>query len=109
MDNLDKLDNNEVIKELTSIKGIGQWTAEMFFIFSLERMDVLSLGDVGLQSSCKWLYSIDKTKGGKKILQEKSQLWKPYFSVASLYLWEAINCGFVDQFNSIDEVILSKI
>ncbi len=102
LNKLDKLDNNEVIATLTQIKGIGKWTAEMFLIFSLGRMNVLSVGDIGLQRACKWLY---KETDGAECLINKSTNWEPYFSVASLYLWESVNRGLIKNFNSIDDVI----
>ncbi|MEW9668245.1 DNA-3-methyladenine glycosylase [Ammoniphilus sp. 3BR4] len=100
--------NDTVIILLTHIKGIGKWTAEMFLIFTLGRMDVLSLGDVGLQRSAKWLYNLGKNEDGKKCLKEKSSLWFPYHTIASLYLWEAVNKGYVDSFGSLEELELHK-
>jgi len=87
---LKKADDDFVIKKLTEIKGIGQWTAEMFLIFTLGRKDVMSLNDVGLQRSIKWLYRLDETPD-KEMLKKISNKWKPYRSIASLYLWELIN------------------
>ena len=87
---LKKADDDFVIKKLTEIKGIGQWTAEMFLIFTLGRKDVMSLNDVGLQRSIKWLYRLDETPD-KEMLIKISNKWKPYRSIASLYLWELIN------------------
>jgi DNA-3-methyladenine glycosylase II len=103
---LDVLSNSEVISALTNIKGVGQWTAEMFLIFSLGRLDVLSLGDAGLQRTTKWLYQIDKKEDGREWLQKKAMKWEPYYTVASLYLWEALNKGYVDSFGSIDDLLL---
>ncbi|PEQ91729.1 hypothetical protein CN481_15685 [Bacillus sp. AFS006103] len=68
LETLDQLSNSEVINTLTSVKGIGVWTAEMFLVFSQSREDVLSILDVGLQRGAKWLYS---TEDGKKALIEK--------------------------------------
>ncbi|UFU00636.1 DNA-3-methyladenine glycosylase 2 family protein [Radiobacillus kanasensis] len=81
----------EVLKQLTSVKGIGKWTAEMFLIFSLARLDVLSYGDVSIQNAIRWLYQIEKEEPLE--LDEFKEKWAPYNSVASLYLWEAINRG----------------
>ena len=60
LDNLEGIENEEIVKNLTKVKGIGQWTAEMFLIFCLGRRDVFSLGDGGLQRSIKWLYRLDE-------------------------------------------------
>jgi DNA-3-methyladenine glycosylase II len=88
-------DDETVIAALTTVKGIGRWTAEMFLIFSLGRPDVLAVADLGLQRSAKWLYGLADmpTKADMARLGEN---WRPYRSVASLYLWEAINRGLVD-------------
>jgi len=97
--------NETVINILTKIKGIGRWTAEMFLIFSLGRLDVLSLLDVGLQRGAKWLYSAPKEWDGKKLLEEKGKLWAPYQSIASLYLWEIVNREFVLSYPSFEEYL----
>jgi DNA-3-methyladenine glycosylase II len=104
---LDVLEDPDVIKLLTTIKGIGKWTAEMFLIFSLGRENILSLDDAGLHRACKWLYGVDKKEDGKKLLQEKANRWIPYCSFASFYLWEAINKGYVDSFDGIGEALMS--
>ncbi|MEH7276641.1 DNA-3-methyladenine glycosylase family protein [Neobacillus vireti] len=108
LDQLDRFSNDEVITELTKVKGIGQWTAEMFLIFSLVRNDVLSLGDVGLQRACKWLYQADKETNGKDFLEQKAEKWKPYYSIASLYLWEAVNRDYVIKYKTIDDLFSEK-
>jgi DNA-3-methyladenine glycosylase II len=105
LNRVEGLDNEEVIKALTSVKGIGQWTAEMFLIFSLGRTDVMSLGDVGLQRGCRWLYQVGKEENGKEMLKRYSIQWNPYYTVASLYLWEAVNRGFTTNYSCIDEAL----
>ncbi|WP_099363778.1 DNA-3-methyladenine glycosylase family protein [Fredinandcohnia onubensis] len=108
LSNLDKDSDSAVIETLTKVKGIGLWTAEMFLIFSLGRIDILSLGDVGLQRACKWLYGCDGNIDNKILLREKGKQWAPYRSIASLYLWDAIDYGFVESYKNIDEAIASK-
>ncbi|MFC5470870.1 DNA-3-methyladenine glycosylase family protein [Cohnella suwonensis] len=88
------MDDEEVVRLLTSLKGIGRWTAEMFLIFYLGRQDVLSYGDIGLQRAAEWLYASEES-GGQPLLHRKQACWKPYSTIASLYLWEAINLGLV--------------
>lgn len=78
IENLDKLPDDEVIKELVQVKGIGRWTAEMFLMFSLARQDVFPLDDLGIN------------KAMKKIKLKKSDRWKPYRTVASWYLWRSL-------------------
>ncbi|MFX3635689.1 MAG: DNA-3-methyladenine glycosylase [Candidatus Pristimantibacillus sp.] len=90
------LDNEEVIAVLTEVKGIGRWTAEMFLIFFLGREDVLSLGDAGLRRAANWLYGAEGGLG-PAYLEIQSPNWKPYRTIASLYLWEAINLGHVNR------------
>lgn len=88
--NLGNLANEEVISELTKIKGIGRWTAEMFLIFSLGRMDIFSTADVGLRRSIKLNYSLEDLPSNDEIVSI-SDLWKPYRTVASLYLWASLD------------------
>lgn len=90
-DILPSLSNQEVIKELTRVKGIGQWSAEMFMIFSLGRLNILSFTDVSIQNSIRWLYNIPEEKSLD--LRYYYEKWNPYNSIASLYLWEAIDKG----------------
>jgi len=85
---MNELDDEAIIKELTAIKGIGRWTAEMFLIFSLGREDVFSCGDGGLQRAFQWLYGIEPSKEN---MLRVSAAWTPYRTYASLYLWEALN------------------
>ncbi|MDQ1914137.1 DNA-3-methyladenine glycosylase 2 family protein [Paenibacillus sp. GD4] len=95
LDSLHGCSNEEVLALLTKVKGVGRWTAEMFLIFYLGREDVLSLGDAGLRRAARWLYE-EETLSGPELLELKGEKWKPYRSIASLYLWEAINVGLVD-------------
>ena len=83
-----KLDDNEVIKYLTSVKGIGDWTAEMFMIFHLGRPNILPIKDIGIINSLVKMYGEDK----KNINFEKYYLlWSPWNTVASWYLWRNID------------------
>ncbi|MFB5089614.1 hypothetical protein PGC35_20930 [Psychrobacillus sp. PGGUH221] len=59
-------------------------------------MDVLYLGDIGLQRAAKWLYN-EQEEDEKILLQQKSILWEPYRTISSLYLWEIINCGLIKK------------
>src|SRR3990167_6129716 len=72
---LDKLSDEEVVKRLTSIKGIGRWSAEMMLIFSLGRPDVFSVGDLGLCTAVARLYKVDRED--KKAIEKISQKWIP--------------------------------
>lgn len=79
--------NEDVIKMLACIKGIGKWTAEMFLIFCFERQDVFSYGDLGLRKGIKWLYGLD-TEPNEQFCNQLINTWKPYSTIVSLYLWE---------------------
>ena len=82
------LDEKGVIKELTQIKGIGKWTAEMFLIFILFKTDVFSKGDLALLNSIKTNYSL-KDLSNKK-LDSFIKKWTPFNTIASLLLWKSI-------------------
>ena len=80
--------NQEVIDELTKIKGIGVWSSEMFLMFVLMRIDIFSKGDLALMNSVKINYKIDIKDNNK--LNSLTESWSPYKSVASLLLWKSI-------------------
>lgn len=103
LENISQNSNEEITKQLINVKGIGKWTAEMFLILTLGREDVLAIDDVGIQRAAKWLYQVEKSER-RQILVDKSHVWKPYRSVVSFYLWEAIHLGFITEFKSIDEI-----
>ena len=83
---LDELDDKEVIKELTILKGVGEWTAEMLLIQSLERMDILSYKDLGIRKGMIKLYNLDGIS--KKEFEIYRKRYSPFATVASIYLWE---------------------
>jgi DNA-3-methyladenine glycosylase II len=84
-DTLDHLSDEEIIVILTKLPGIGRWTAEMFLIFGLSRLNVLALGDAGLQRATKLLYGADADLG------QVGHSWRPYRSIASWYLWRHLD------------------
>lgn len=86
---IDMLGDEDVIKVLTSVKGIGTWTAEMFLIFSLGRLNILSYNDISIRNAIRLLYQMEKDD--PLDLDHFYHKWKPYNSIASLYLWEAID------------------
>lgn len=81
-----KMSDEEVITELTKIKGVGKWTAEMILIFTLKREDVFSIGDAGLRRAIKNLYKLENEKDILKLTEK----WKPKRSLASWYLWRSL-------------------
>ena len=93
---LASLDDSDIMAALTAVKGIGRWTAQMFLIFSLARPDVLATGDLGLRRAAQWLYRLDDTPDEKE-LGRRGEPWRPYRTVASLYLWESINRNWTKE------------
>ncbi len=88
-DHLDTLPDDAVIAELTSVKGIGVWTAQMFLMFTLGRPDVFAPDDVGLQRAIKQLYGLDHAPS-KTELETISNRWRPYRTVACWHLWQSL-------------------
>jgi DNA-3-methyladenine glycosylase II len=87
---LPELSDDEVIKHLTQVKGIGVWTAHMFLMFSLRRPDVLPTGDYGVQMAVKKHYrkrKLPKPKDMEKI----ARAWAPYRSIACWYMWRSLD------------------
>ena len=85
-----ELSDEEIISELIAIRGIGQWTAEMFLIFYLMRPDVLPLDDVGLINGVRKLYFSDEAVSRSE-LREVAAAWAPYRSVATWYIWRSLD------------------
>ena len=84
------MSDDEVIKELTSIKGIGTWTAEMFMIFHLARPDIFPIKDIGIQKAMfRHYHNSDKVPLAE--LTKRAEKWRPYRSVATWYLWRSLD------------------
>jgi DNA-3-methyladenine glycosylase II len=83
---MDRWSDEAVIEHLTSVKGIGRWTAEMFLIFSLGRDDVFSYGDLGLRRAMQRIYKMRKEPTLRQA-EKITAKWKPYRSLGSRYLW----------------------
>ena len=90
---IDSLDDNTIGTELMKVKGIGQWTVDMFLIFSLARPDVFPTGDLVIQKGYAKLYNM-KNLPKKDEMLKGSKKWKPYRTLACLYLWEIIDGPF---------------
>jgi len=91
LENIKQNDNEEVIRQLTTIKGVGRWTAEMFLIFSLAREDVFAFGDIGLLNAINKLYCKSDVALSKEEVKTITETWAPYRSFASLYLWRSLD------------------
>lgn len=81
------MSDEEIRNHLVKVKGIGVWTADMFLIFTLNRLNVLPTGDLGIQKGFKIVYKMKKLPDAKKMLK-LSKDWEPFRTVASLYLWK---------------------
>ena len=90
LDVLDRMDDEAVIENLTQVKGIGRWTAEMFLIFRLQRPDVLPVGDLGIVRAVQRAYKLRKAPSPDR-LTRIGEAWRPYRSVACWYLWASLN------------------
>ncbi|WP_299821645.1 DNA-3-methyladenine glycosylase [uncultured Pontibacter sp.] len=89
---IDAMPDEELIKHLTQIKGVGRWTVEMLLMFALERPDVLPLDDLGIQNAMKRHYGLEETGKALKIrMQEIAEVWRPYRTIASKYLWQSLD------------------
>jgi len=86
---LHKMPDQEIIDRLVSIRGVGKWTVEMLLIFRLGRMDVMPATDYGIRKGFGLTYGLPDLPTPKKIL-EHSEIWKPYRTLASWYLWRCL-------------------
>jgi DNA-3-methyladenine glycosylase II len=89
LDRLGDLSDEEAIEEIVAVRGLGQWTAEMFLLFHLERPDVLSGGDLGIRKAVQIEYGLREMPTPQRVL-EIGEPWRPHRSLASLYLWESL-------------------
>ena len=88
-EDLQQLSDEAVIEALTTVKGIGVWTAHMFLIFALRRPDVLPTGDLGIRSAIRKAYGLSELPKPAEI-ENFARPWRPYCSVASWYLWRSL-------------------
>ena len=89
LDRLGDLSDEEVVTEIVAVRGLGQWTAEMFLLFHLERPDILSGGDLGIRKAVQVEYGLEEMPPPARVL-EIGEAWRPQRSLASLYLWESL-------------------
>lgn len=91
-DHMDSLSNDEVVTELTAVKGIGEWTAHMFLMFCMGRPDVLPVGDLGIRNGIRALYGFENAPTPQQITELADQNgWHPYESIASWYVWQSLD------------------
>lgn len=92
---LPELPDAEVIKELTRLRGIGDWSAKMFLIFTLNRMDILPYEDVAFLQTYAWLYKTNDLQPASII--NRCKKWKPYSSIAARYFYYALDLGLTKE------------
>ena len=90
LDRLTELRDDEVSEQLTAVKGLGQWTADMFLIFHLGRPDVLPVGDLGVRRAVELAYGLEELPAAAE-LERIAEPWRPHRSLASLYLWRSLD------------------
>jgi DNA-3-methyladenine glycosylase II len=88
---IEKLDDDDLLKKLTLVKGIGTWTAHMFLIFNMGRLDVLPLSDAGFRRGFNELYNDNGERLDDLKILSVSNKWKPFRSIGAWYLWKYID------------------
>ena len=89
-DGVHALEDAAIIEHFTQVKGIGVWTAQMFLIFALRRLDVLPTGDLGVRAAIKKAYNLAELPTPAE-MEKIAASWRPYCSVASWYLWRSLD------------------
>jgi DNA-3-methyladenine glycosylase II len=89
IEELDSMSDEDIIQRLIPIKGIGRWSVEMLLMFTFGRMDVLPVDDMGVQEGMKRILNLE-ARPKKKEMEALAEPWRPYRSVASWYLWRAL-------------------
>jgi DNA-3-methyladenine glycosylase II len=86
---LEVMEDESIIQTLTQVKGIGRWTVQMLLIFRLHRWDVLPADDLGIRSGIRKVYNLPELPN-RKTVERIGQLWQPYRTIASWYLWRSL-------------------
>lgn len=90
LDRFGEMSDDEVIAELTAVKGLGVWTAHMFLMFHLRRPDVLPIGDLGIRRAVQGLYGLEELPDTDQIISI-AEPWRPHRTLACLYLWRSLD------------------
>lgn len=92
MEHIVSMPNEQLIEQLTAVKGIGEWSAHMFMLFGLGRLDILPVGDLGVRKAIQNLYKLKALPDPEQIITIAAKnKWHPYESVASWYLWQSLD------------------
>ena len=90
-----RMQDEEIVADLTRVKGIGKWTAEIFMMFNLGRPDVMPADDLGVQNAVKLYYRMRQRPNRKRLLK-LAERWRPYRSAAAWYLWRSLDITLPD-------------
>jgi len=90
LDRLSELDDDTVLSELVAVKGLGEWSAHMFLMFSLERPDILAPGDLGIRKAVQLAYRLDAMPSPAEVTRI-GEPWRPYRTTACRYLWRSLD------------------
>ena len=93
VENYFTMNDEEIITELTKVKGVGKWTAEMFLLFTLRRPDIFPVTDLGVQKGFQIFYSLDEIPT-IDFMNQKADKWRPYRTIVTLHLWYAVEGPF---------------
>lgn len=88
LEDLTQVDDDEVLRRITAVKGLGDWSAHMYLMFHLGRPDVLPIGDLGVRNGMRLTYGLEATPTPKQAIEIGAR-WAPYRSVGSWYMWRA--------------------
>jgi DNA-3-methyladenine glycosylase II len=94
LDRVGRRSDDEIVEQLTQVRGIGRWTAEMFLMFQLGRLDVWPVDDLGVRKGYARLYELSETPPAR-VLQPLGEPYRPYRSVAAWYCWRAVDDAFM--------------
>jgi DNA-3-methyladenine glycosylase II len=89
LERLDALPDEEIYSELTAVKGIGEWSADMFLMFHLDRPDILPVGDLGIRRAFERAYGLAELPGAEE-MERIAEPWRPYRTLACRYLWRSL-------------------
>lgn len=89
LERLDALPDEEIYAELTAVKGIGEWSADMFLMFHLDRPDILPVGDLGIRRAIERAYGLTELPSPEE-MERIAEPWRPYRTLASRYLWRSL-------------------
>ncbi len=90
LDGLAEMSDDDVVTELTAVKGIGRWSADVFLMFQLNRPDVLPVGDLGIRKAFQTVYGLPALPTAPD-MERIAEPWRPYRTLASLFLWRSLN------------------